>query len=93
MQYFIIKNIINVKIQKNVKAFCMEIYDKWNEIKKILKLKIENLLSKWERFIGWELVVFDKEKVKFKGNNTNLIEQSDENGSNKGKSESKYKNK
>jgi len=46
MQYFIIKNIINVKIQKNVKAFCMEIYDKWNEIKKILKLKIENLLSK-----------------------------------------------
>ena len=36
-----------------------------------------------------ELVVFDKEKVKFKGNNINLVEQSDENGSNKGKSESK----
>ena len=35
------------------------------------------------------MVVFDKEKVKFKGNNINLVEQSDENGSNKGKSESK----
>ena len=39
MQYFIIKNIINVKIQKNVKAFCMEIYDKWNEIKKDIEVK------------------------------------------------------
>jgi hypothetical protein len=36
-----------------------------------------------------ELVVFDKEKVKFKGNNINLVEQSNENGSNKGKSETK----
>ena len=39
MQYFIIKNIINVKIQKNVKVFCMEIYDKWNEIKKDIEVK------------------------------------------------------
>ena len=39
MQYFIIKNIINVKIQKNIKAFCMEIYDKWNEIKKDIEVK------------------------------------------------------
>ena len=55
-------------------------------IKKLAELTTNELKSQgydgiYFRYRDWEgeLVVFDKEKVKFKGNNINLVEQSDEN--------------
>lgn len=52
MQYFIIKSLINVNIYKKIKVFNMEIYDKWNEIKKDIETKNKKFTFK-VREIYW----------------------------------------